>query len=76
MRRSKLLLLLGIVVVIFMFFIGYLYISDQETSDQETQTLIFSAQQFSEKIEINYNDTTKKAVLNYESLQDGNKVIT
>ena len=72
-RRKKLILLLLITVAIILFLVGYMLISDNKTKQTDTFTL--SAQQFSELIEIYYNDTTKKAVLNYESLQDGNKVI-
>jgi len=72
-KRNKILILVGITVTIFLFLVGYMLISDNKT--QQTDTFTLSAQQFSELIEIYYNDTTKKAVLNYESLQDGNKVI-
>lgn len=75
MKKNTLFLILAIIIIIIILVIGYLYILDEETTNQKEQALTFSAQQFSEEIEISYNDTIKKAVLNYESLQDGNKVI-
>lgn len=74
-RRNILALLSGVSIIIIIFIIIFsIFHGNPQIQDQKTKPIVMSAQQFSEEIETDSNETSRHIYLNFESLKDGDEV--